>query len=78
MLVGIRSFINSYQGLYNNHFRPYAPALRLSPRVVMREARVVGFMPSNSAAPPGPNTLPPVCFSAVAMQRGSPGSYGNH
>jgi len=30
----------------------------------MREARVVGFMLSNSAAPPGPKTLPPVCFSA--------------
>ena len=33
----------------------------------MREASVVGFMPSNSAAPPGPKILPPVCFSAVAM-----------
>lgn len=24
----------------------------------MREAKVVGFKPSNSAAPPGPETLP--------------------
>ena len=34
----------------------------------MREASVVGFMPSNSAAPPGPKILPPVCFSAAAMR----------
>lgn len=32
----------------------------------MREANVVGFMPSNSAAPPGPETLPFVRLSAVA------------
>ena len=37
--------------------RPYAPAFRLSPRAVMREASVVGFMPSNSAAPRGPKDL---------------------
>jgi hypothetical protein len=34
---------------------------------VIREASVVGFMPSNSAAPPGPKILPPVCFNAAAM-----------
>ena len=61
-------------------FRPrsYAPAFRLSPRAVMREARVVGFMPSNSAAWPGPKTLPPVCLSAVAMLSRSFGGHGGH
>jgi hypothetical protein len=33
----------------------------------MREARVVGFMFNRSAAPPGPNSLPPLCFSAASM-----------
>ena len=35
---------------------------RLSLRALIREANVVGFMPSNSAAPPGPKILPPVSF----------------
>ena len=33
----------------------------------MREANVVGFMPSNSAVPPGPETFPLVCFKAFIM-----------
>ena len=37
---------------------PYAPAFRLSPSAVMREARVVGFMPSNSAPPPACDSQP--------------------
>ncbi len=32
-----------------------------------REARVVGFISSNSAAPPGPKTLPPLFLSAAVM-----------
>src|SRR5260370_8181100 len=32
--------------------------LRLTPNVVMREAKVDGFIPSKSAAPPGPDTFP--------------------
>src|SRR5262249_6653350 len=30
------------------------------PRALIRDARVVGLIPSNSAAPPGPDTLPAV------------------
>ena len=33
----------------------------------MRDARVDGFMPSISAAPPGPETFPFVCFKALIM-----------
>ena len=33
----------------------------------MRDAKVDGFMPSNSAAPPGPETFPLVCFRAFMM-----------
>ena len=36
-------------------------------RTAMREAKVVGFIPSNAAAPPGPKILPPDCFRAAAM-----------
>ena len=32
--------------------------LRLMPREEIRDAKVDGFMPSNSAAPPGPETFP--------------------
>jgi hypothetical protein len=41
--------------------------LRFRPRAEMRDASVVGFMPSSSAAPRGPETLPFVCFRAAAM-----------
>src|ERR1700680_5100115 len=41
--------------------------LRLMPREEMRDAKVDGFMPSNSAAPPGPETLPLVCFRAFII-----------
>src|SRR5882724_10023237 len=34
---------------------------------LIREARVVGFISSNSAAPPGPKTLPPLFLSAEVM-----------
>ena len=34
-----------------------------------RETRVVGFTPSNSAAPPGPWTFPPDCSSASSILR---------
>ncbi len=33
----------------------------------MREASVVGLMPSSSAAPPTPKTFPPACSRAAAM-----------
>src|SRR5438093_1130730 len=36
--------------------------LHRTPSALMREASVVGFMLSNSAAPPGPKTLPPLRF----------------
>jgi uncharacterized protein DUF417 len=35
----------------------------------MRDAKVVGFMPSNSAAPPGPKSLPFGCFNALMRLR---------
>src|SRR6266478_3594428 len=41
--------------------------LRLMLREEMREAKVDGFIPSNSAAPPGPETLPLVCFRAFII-----------
>ncbi len=41
--------------------------LRLMLREEMREAKVDGFIPSNSAAPPGPETFPFVCFKALMM-----------
>ena len=37
------------------------------PKEEMRDAKVEGFMPSNSAAPPGPETFPLVCFRAFMM-----------
>lgn len=40
---------------------------RLIPSALMREASVVGFMPSNSAAPSAPKSFPPHCFKAAAM-----------
>lgn len=41
--------------------------LRLMPRDEMRDAKVDGFMSSSFAAPPGPETLPLVCFKAFMM-----------
>ena len=41
--------------------------LRLMLREEIREAKVDGFIPSNSAAPPGPETFPFVCFKALIM-----------
>jgi hypothetical protein len=52
---------------HSGHCTHHAPVFRLSFRAVIREANVVGFMASNSAAPPRPKILPPVCFSASAM-----------
>lgn len=44
----------------------YATAgLRSSPSAAMRDASVVGFIPSSSAAPSGPKIFPPVCCSAA-------------
>jgi len=37
------------------------------PREEIRDAKVDGFMPSNCAAPPGPNTFPFACFKALTM-----------
>ena len=37
---------------------PQESVLRLMPMEEMRDAKVEGFMPSNSAAPPGPETFP--------------------
>lgn len=37
------------------------------PSALIREARVVGFMPRSSAAPCGPKTFPLVCWRAVMM-----------
>ena len=37
------------------------------PMEEMRDAKVDGFMPSNSAAPRGPETLPLVCFRAFII-----------
>src|SRR5580692_256057 len=42
-------------------------ALRVMPSAEMRDAKVDGFMPSNSAAPLGPETFPFVCFKASMM-----------
>ena len=39
----------------------------LMPIFFIREARVVGLMPSNSAAPPRPETFHSVCFKAATM-----------
>jgi hypothetical protein len=41
--------------------------LRLMPRDEMREAKVDGFIASSFAAPPGPETLPLVCFKAFII-----------
>src|ERR1700735_3065017 len=38
------------------------------PREEMRDARVEGFMASNSAAPLGPETFPLVCFRAFTIR----------
>jgi hypothetical protein len=51
------------QGQKLNH--PYG--LRVSPSALMRDARVVGFVPSNSAAPSGPKIFPFACSNAAAM-----------
>jgi hypothetical protein len=37
------------------------------PRDLIRDASVVGVMPSSSAAPPAPDTFPFVCVSAARM-----------
>ena len=34
----------------------------------MRDAKVDDFIPSNSAAPPGPETFPLVCFRAFTIR----------
>ena len=48
----------------------HGPALRWSPRAAIREASVVGFMPSNSAAPFRPKILPPLrCRAAPMLSR---------
>jgi hypothetical protein len=41
--------------------------LRLMPNIVMREAKVDDFIPSNSAAPPGQETFPLVGLRALMM-----------
>lgn len=46
---------------------PQFGGFRLIPSALMREARVVGLIPSNSAAPSTPKILPPVCCRAAMM-----------
>src|SRR5260370_11708535 len=41
--------------------------LRFMPKEEMRDDNVEGFMASNSAAPPGPETFPLVCFRAFII-----------
>ena len=46
---------------------PQLSVLRVMLRAEMRDAKVEAFMASNSAAPPGPETFPLVCFRAFII-----------
>src|SRR5262249_3335335 len=50
-----------------NEGSPQPSVVRLMPKEEMRDARVDGFMPSNLAAPRGPETLPLVCLSEATI-----------
>ena len=61
----MRFVIAAYVALARPFFsRGFSNAI---PSALMREARVVGFTSSNSAAPPRPNTLPPQDSSAARI-----------
>src|SRR2546425_135049 len=66
LTAGLSSFLHSslvFQAAVDKR----APPVHRRRSALIREASVVGLISSNSAAPPGPKTLPPLFLSAAVM-----------
>src|SRR5438128_4840464 len=66
LTAGLSSFLHSSLG-FQAAVDKRGPPVHRRRSALIREASVVGLISSNSAAPPGPKTLPPLFLSAEVM-----------